>query len=297
MDLREIQYFLAVAEEKNMSVAAQKLHISQPPLSRTIKSLEKEIGVPLFNRKLSGLELTEAGHTLVKHGEQLILLHEQIMHDMKEISSKFKNRIIFGGIDGSKELVVPYYVKMFRKSFEYADVTVEYLPTAEITSGILKGSIDIAFIRTPFSSMEEFDIIEVNRENWIALISKNYPSSEEFGQYVTKKELIEHPLILPSRQSLYLPLVKELTIDNKLPDVICYYFEIRNAVTLANHKLGIAIVPNIIVNLIESKNYIIKNIKDLDLTTGYCAIKKKGECSTETTRQFWEMIKRKGYIF
>jgi DNA-binding transcriptional LysR family regulator len=291
MDLWKIRYFLVVAKEKSISSAAQKLHISQPPLSRHIKSLEKEIGVPLFIRKKSGLVLTETGRVLKERGEELIDLYEEIIFDLKKVSSK--NNIIFGANDGGRDLVVPVYTELLNKRFDYAEVISRYGPTAEIMDGILNGTIDIGFIRVPFSSMGKFDIIELELESWVALMSENYPMPEDWKDGVTRKQLYGHPLIVPTRQSLYLPLIEALTVGDGPPDVLCHYFALEKAVIMAENDLGISIVPSSIKKIVQGHDYITKNIKDLKMTTCYAAIKKKGEFRSETLRRFWEVIQGK----
>lgn len=293
MDLWKIRYFLVVAKENRISSAAKKLHISQPPLSRHIKSLEKEIGVPLFLRKKSGLVLTETGQLLQKRGEELIKLYEKDMLEIKEVSSKGKIKVVFGANDGAKDFVVPVYTEILNEKFNYAEVSYCFGPTSEIKDGILKGKIDIGFIRVPFSHMEQFDIINLEKESWLALIGKNYPIPDDWNDNVTLKQLNEQPLIMPSRQSLYLPLIKALTVEDNPPDVLCHYFKLEKATILAESNLGISIVPSIIKNIIENNNYITKDIQDLDMTTCYAAIKRKGEFSTETLRRFWDVIQGK----
>lgn len=291
MDLWKIRYFLVAANEKSISSAAKKLHISQPPLSRHIKSLEKEIGVPLFMRRKSGLVLTETGIVLKKRGEELIELYEEIMVEIKEVSSK--NNIVFGANDGARDMVVPMYTELLNKRFDYAEVVSYYGPTAEIMDGILSGSIDIGFLRTPFSHMEEFDIIELEKESWVALMAENYSVPEDWNDGITREQLYGQPLIMPTRQSLYLPLIKALTVIEGPPDVLCHYFALEKAVMMAVHELGIAIVPSSIKKIIQDYDYITKEIKNLKMTTCYAAIKKKGYCRSETLRRFWDVIQGK----
>jgi DNA-binding transcriptional LysR family regulator len=138
--------------------------------------------------------------------------------------------------------------------------------------------------------MEQFDIINLEKENWIALMEEKYPIPEDWHDGVTLKQLNGQPLIMPSRQALYLPLIKALTVEDKPPNVVCHYFELEKAVVLAEHKLGVAIVPSSIKNIIQNHNYITKDIQDLEMTTCYAAIKRKGECATETLRRFWDAI-------
>ncbi|HZK27111.1 MAG TPA: LysR family transcriptional regulator [Thermoclostridium sp.] len=293
MEIREIKYFLAVAEEKTITAAAQKLYISQPPLSRAIKSLEDKIGTPLFIRDPAGLELTASGRALEKYARALLLQHSEMMREMKAISSRLNNRIILGANDGTYKFVIPHLVKLVNENIENPEIIIQHLPTDSIFREILDGTIDIGFARTPIPDKEKFDVLEIHKEGWAALVSKKYEWKTQSGGSTTIKQIVSQPLIFPSRQSLYVPIMEELTIDGVLPNVICYYFKLESAVVLADHGLGVAIVPEITAAMINHEDYVLKPISDLKLTTGYCAIKNK-EFSTEIVLQLWEMIRRSG---
>ena len=112
MDIRQIRYFMTVAEEKSISRAAERLLISQPPLSRQIKELEESIGIPLFYRTNNGLVLTKAGHLLQERGEALLTFYEETINQLQDLAKREHNHIVFGSIDGSSTLIAPVYAKL-----------------------------------------------------------------------------------------------------------------------------------------------------------------------------------------
>lgn len=87
MNLRKIEYFVAVAEERSISLAAQKLHMTQPPLSQTIKALERELGVALLTRNPRGVELTQAGHLLFEQGRRLLGWSDRLSEEVRRLGS------------------------------------------------------------------------------------------------------------------------------------------------------------------------------------------------------------------
>lgn len=293
MDLRQLRYFLCVADEKNISAAAQKLHMSQPPLSRQIMAIEEEIGAPLFVREKNGLVLTEAGKLLEQKGLELINMHEYIMTELRNITCSKKNKIVIGSNDSSNALIVPQFVKLFHENFHNAEV-ISYSGTAiEICSRILDGEIDIGFLRWPFSRMELFDIQKLSsEERYIGIVAKEPPLIKEARTQMTMKDISRYPLIMPSRESLYLPLVSAFAKSGLTPDIRCYYFEIENGVTLAKQGLGVSIMPSFAPKMTNNADFNVLKISDLNEVTYFTAIKRRGGEASAVMAKSWELIKK-----
>lgn len=291
MDIVQIRYFIRVAAEKNISAAAKILHISQPPLSRHIKALEDELNLTLFRREKNGLFLTLAGQLFLERAETLVYQFDSIAEEMQVLSSQTKRQISLGSIDSSSFLVEPVYQKLFRKKYYAGQLKSQVGTAEEISNKILNKEIDIAFVRYPFAKMELFDHIVLYKEHWCAFIAENNFLPLHNQDSISIEQLHEHKLLMPSRQSLYLPIVNALTIDDKKPLISCYYFEIANAAYLAKQAKTIAIVPEIIHKLISGANYSLKPIAAILPETGYMAIKLKNEFNSDTVNEFWNIIR------
>ncbi|MCC8057254.1 LysR family transcriptional regulator [Cloacibacillus sp.] len=295
MDLRQLRYFLCIAEKKNFSAAAQKLHMSQPPLSRSIMVLEEEIGAPLFIREKNGLVLTDAGKLLQLKGIELINLHEYIMAELRSITFSGKNKIVIGSNDASNALIVPQFIKLFHENFHNAEIN-SYSGTAnEITNRILSGEIDIGFLRWPLSGMEFFDMHKLHEGRWVAALSASHQLLKEGLNGISLEILSSYPLIMPSRESLYLPIVKAFTEKALTPDIQCYYFELENGVILAKQGVGIAIIPNCTQRMFRDNDYKIMEITDLNETTFFSAIKRKDANLSPVVNKSWEIIKKHNF--
>ena len=96
MNLRQLEYFIVATQCNNMTEAATRLHMAQPPLSRAIKMLEDELGTPLFHRSNKGIQLTEAGQLLYHRAIQLLRNVEDIQTDVREMSSELCGNIKIG---------------------------------------------------------------------------------------------------------------------------------------------------------------------------------------------------------
>ena len=103
MDVRRLKYFIVTAEERSISRAAERLHITQPPLTRHIQSLEEELGVLLFNRTSWGVELTQAGTALLKHAHNISAHIELATEQIRRVASGQAGRIDIGVFGSAKE--------------------------------------------------------------------------------------------------------------------------------------------------------------------------------------------------
>jgi DNA-binding transcriptional LysR family regulator len=107
MDIRQLKYFLAIAEEKNITKAAKKLYISQPPLSQQLKLLEEELGVTLLERSTRKMKLTEAGKLLRHRAKQIIELMETSIKEIKNLNLGVKGILSIGFVSSAGSILLP----------------------------------------------------------------------------------------------------------------------------------------------------------------------------------------------
>lgn len=147
MELRHLRYFVAVAEERNIGRAAQRLHISQPPLTRQIKQLEDELGTRLFNRTSRGVELTEAGLVFLGDARNILQLAEQASEKAQHAGTGSLGRIdiaLFGtGIFGA----IPVLLRAFRRDYPNVRLALHNMTKEEQIDALLQGRIGLAFNR------------------------------------------------------------------------------------------------------------------------------------------------------
>lgn len=163
MDIKILKNFITIAESGSICKAAKELHISQPPLSKQIHSLEEELGVKLFERSNRGIQLTKEGNLLYRHANSLIAYSNQIKRELMHEEDAI---IRLGMITSS----VQYTLALIRKFFK--DEPTHF----EITEGnsfhllnlLENDMIDLAFIRTPFDMTKSFDYIKLTNDKLVA---------------------------------------------------------------------------------------------------------------------------------
>ncbi|MEV6609394.1 LysR family transcriptional regulator [Kutzneria sp. NPDC051319] len=150
MDVRVLRYFVAVAEERHVGRAASRLHMTQPPLSRAIRQLEDELGVPLFERTPKGVTLTAAGTVL--HGEAVALLRQADRIPGLVIAASGTANLTIGTLADTAEHAAGRLVPLFRDRHPHVNVSIHEADLGDPTAGLRAGIVDVALTRTPFDS-------------------------------------------------------------------------------------------------------------------------------------------------
>jgi DNA-binding transcriptional LysR family regulator len=160
IDLKQLKYFLAVAEEKSFSRAAERLHISQPPLSQQIMKLEAELGVKLFARTTRHLELTVGGKAFVAEAEAILAKMAFAVDTVRQIDRGEMGRLRVGVVSTAMWSPIPSLLEAFHTSYPKVSWTLHEMGPAAQYEALLARQIDVGFWRAP-----AFDRAELARDN------------------------------------------------------------------------------------------------------------------------------------
>lgn len=149
VELRQLRYFIAVAEEGHITRAAERLGMQQPPLSRQIQAIERELDVQLLRRKARGVELTEAGHAFLDSARATLDQLEQTFDATRRTARGEQGRISVGYTSGAAfHPLVPRIIREFRQAFPLVAVTLADGFPNDLVQRTRSGQFDVAFIRT-----------------------------------------------------------------------------------------------------------------------------------------------------
>ena len=155
MELRHLRYFIAVAEEKHVTRAAERLGMQQPPLSQQIRALERELDVQLFSRKPRGVELTDAGSALLADARAILAHIDHAFATAKRTARGEQGQIAIGLTSSAPfHRFVPRIIRAYRKAFPLVSLTLEESGTTELVDHLRNEQIDAAFIRTAIPNQE-----------------------------------------------------------------------------------------------------------------------------------------------
>jgi LysR family transcriptional regulator, hca operon transcriptional activator len=148
MELRHLRYFVAVAEEGSLTVAAQKrLHTAQPSLSRQIHDLELELGVQLLIRGPRGIELTASGRVFLDHARVALLQVEAASEAARRAAQPAKSSFAIGFLTGYEMDWLPAVMEILRAELPSTDVVILSQDSPDLAAGLMRGKIDLAFLR------------------------------------------------------------------------------------------------------------------------------------------------------
>src|SRR3984957_11612007 len=148
MELRHLRYFVAVAEEGSLTVAAEKrLHTAQPSLSRQIRDLEYEVGVPLLSRSVHGVELTPAGRAFLDHARLALTQAEAAAEAARRAAQPAKPVFAMGFLTGQEIDWLAEAMNILRDELPKIEITVSSQYSPDLADALMKGKLDLAFMR------------------------------------------------------------------------------------------------------------------------------------------------------
>ncbi len=146
MELRHLRYFVAVAEEQNVTRAAARLHVSQPPLSRQIRDLEEELGVALFEHKAKAIRLTDAGQVFLVEARSVLQRAEEAVQMVKAVASGRRGEIHVGYAPSLTVELLPRSLRVFQEANPGVRVHLHDLSTQEMLRGLRDGKLHVALL-------------------------------------------------------------------------------------------------------------------------------------------------------
>jgi len=289
MELRHIRYFLALAEEKNFTKAAEKLCIAQPPLSRQIKDLEEELGTELFERNSKGVSLTSAGEKFLQYAIQMENLESKSIEAMKELKNGLSGTIYIATIEGKAPEMIATWIAGFRKQYPNVDFNIWNGNSDDVAQRLKSGLCDMGLIMSPFNQ-EELPGVWVYKEPWIAMMSADHPLAYMPGDKVKLEDLAAYDLIIPSKQSRLQEITGWFQNINKKPRVVCRLAHMIDAYELAAKRVGVAIYPAAAVQYGDLSKVVSKILTEPDVMAEYYFVRSSNRELTNLAKEFWEYI-------
>jgi DNA-binding transcriptional LysR family regulator len=205
MKLRQAQYVLTVAETGSFTEAAEKLYISQSSLSKQIIALEKELGIPLFDRSRRKIALTQAGETFLKHARTLNKTYLALMAELSAYKTTPSLSIL--AIPVIAQYGIPAYLAQFKRAYPHLDVALEEREAVSILPALDDRGHDLAFVRDNYLDAQRYASLVIARDRLLLAVSKTHRLADRPS--VSLVELTDENLITVGKASL----IQELAVN------------------------------------------------------------------------------------
>ena len=236
MDIRTLQYFLAVAREESISGAAEFLHMTQPPLSRQLKELEAELGKQLFIRGNRKITLTEDGMILRKRAEEIVALMEKTKAEINASAENITGDIYIGCAESYLVKYLARAVKKLSSIYPNIHYHVTSGDTEQVTERLDRGLLDMAFIVEP-PDLSKYNYLEVPEyDTWGVLMRKDNPLAAK--EAIAFDDLLDIPIFC-SEQSAKMDLPRWCSDNLDRLNILATFNLCNNGAVFVREGLGV----------------------------------------------------------
>jgi DNA-binding transcriptional LysR family regulator len=292
MELRHIRYFLAVAQEGNVTRAAEKLGIGQPPLSQQILALEREMGVQLFRRTGHGVSLTEAGESLLADAKRLLDDAELAVLNAQRAGRGETGRLNLGfTASAAYNPAVPALIRAFRNAYPGVGLSLTEGNTSQLLAYLEEGRLDLAFLRPGGHSFAGVSLYQIENERMKIVLPVKHPlaakrklplaalAGESFVLIPREASPTLHDEIVTAcRQAGFEP-----TLGQQAP-------QLSSVVSLVSAEFGVSIVPAS-VSQIQAEGVVYVDIGGVGVKTRLALASRDSDTSAKTAN-FLAVVKQ-----
>jgi DNA-binding transcriptional LysR family regulator len=241
MDLRQLEYFVAVAEEANFTRAAERVHISQSGVSAQIRQLERELGAELFDRSARIATLTTAGEAALEHARSALAAAQAVGDAVGETNQMLRGRLAVGMVVGCS--VTPFFDALagFHKAHPGVEVTVREGGSDQLMNDVRRGSFDLGLVGCAQRPPDDLASLTIVSEGLVAVVPFDHPLAGR--RNATLAQVAVHPIVcMPPGAGLRAVLDQALAAQGLRPAIAIQTTVAASIVDLAARGLGVGIL-------------------------------------------------------
>lgn len=262
MEIQQFYYFKMVAELQHMTRAAEKLSISQPALSKSIANIEKEFGVPLFDRHGRAIVLNRFGEMFLQHVDVILEEYSKIVREFEDITKPGYGKVAFGFIHTLGMEIVPQLMAVVPTVYPNLDISLNQATSLTLLKRLEEGVIDLCLTQDFTSKLIEVEWIELWTEELFVIVPDSHPLAAKGSIHL--KEIEGEAFISIKRGNSLRQIVDELLKKAGVKANITYAGEEMHTVAgFVGAGLGVSIIPDI-----KGLDYF--NVKKLSVTWPRC---------------------------
>ena len=250
MELRNLRYFIDVAEELHFTKAAERLHIAQPPLSQQIQQLEAELKVKLFHRQTKRqVQLTEAGKVFLQEAYQLLVQLETAVALTQRIGRGQTGRLRIGFTSLVIYDLLPLILQEFHAQFQEVELVLRELTTSQQEQALRDSLIDVGFAHPPLED-DTLSYKCIHKQTLVVALPSTHSLAQQ--EQISVRSLLNEPLIVFPRYlapGLYDRIMSLFEQENCQPNITQLAIQMQTIIALVSARMGVAITPSSLQNL------------------------------------------------
>jgi DNA-binding transcriptional LysR family regulator len=243
MEFRQFRYFIAVAQELSFSRAAKRLHVSQPPLSRQVSSLEDELGVRLLNRNKHKVSLTDAGSLFLIHAQDVVEGMETAATMARKVAQGEIGRLVLGYGGVAAYTYVPSILRRFREQYPAVKITLEQMPLLDQLDALRSRKIDIGFVLLPCAE-RSVHTEPMMRDSLVLAVSPDHSFATQSGVRIRQLGSCDFVMFPRNKMVGYQRHIVEMCRRaGFMPNIVKEAHPMESLLGLVASGLGVAVVP------------------------------------------------------
>lgn len=260
--------FLAVAEEGHFGRAAEKLGMTQPPLSEHIKNLEAVLGVTLFDRSRRGTRFSVAGAALLPAVRRFADQAADLERTVREVAEGQTGVLNVGAITSAMTEIIPQWLNHLQQTNPNLSIAIQEIDSVEAAPGLLDGTLDIALYRLDGPPGKGLDGFPVIYDRLWAAIPNYHPQSDK--SELPLSVLAGHPLVMPSRAvspAYFDSIVSACLANDLVPRILHEVRSISSQLAYVSCGQGAALVPQSMARLAPENVKVVPLVEEISIVT------------------------------
>ncbi|OMF12169.1 LysR family transcriptional regulator [Paenibacillus amylolyticus] len=294
MDIKQCRYFIAIAEEKQITAAARRLHMAQPPLSQQLKLMEEELGVILFERKGRMMELTQAGRSFYDYAVTLTKYMEEAVMEMQSFRHGIRGKLAIG-INTISDRLIPQALQQFRTTHPQVTYKIQQNESAQLCRLLEDGKVELACVRMPVQT-KRYEVLHLPQEPLFYISSTPLDSPTEMGVGAEMGTYFEQltgiPLLLPSTEGLGMfELILDKFREHQVtPSIMGECSDINMLLELVRLGFASSIVPHTVLQLYQEHPFHVYRIQDQHSTVGSALVWLQNRYLSKPAQHFVQLV-------
>jgi LysR family hydrogen peroxide-inducible transcriptional activator len=289
MEMHQLRYFVAVADEGSFSRAAERCFVSQPSLSQQIIKLEQEVGRPLFDRAGRRVLLTDAGRLLLEHARAVLMTIENATRQLKEVHCDSSGRLTVGVIPTIASYLLPPVIATFRRTHPRVELMIQEDYTQRLVASVRQGDLDIAIAALPIDD-DQLTLETLGTDPLVLAVPSGHPLARKRRPVL--RDLNQEPFVLISDMHCLGEQVMSICRSHEIqPKLVCRGAQISTVQALIALGEGVSLLPLMSREADRSRHTVYRELPEDKPERTVVALRHRHRYHTSHAREFLEIVR------